>query len=312
MIRAVEVSRFYGRFEAVSGLSFTASSGEVVGLLGQNGAGKSTLMNVLAGFLAPSSGAVFINQHDIIHSPFAARRALGYLPEVPPVYPELTVLEYLRFCCRIKDVHRADEQRHIDEILELVGLKEVQRQLIGRLSKGFRQRVGLAQALCGNPDVLLLDEPTAGFDPAQAVAFRKLIRNLAKNRTILFSSHLLSEVQEICDRVLVIHKGRLLLDHNNQSKPQSTHYRLLVQGSPARVLAPIRQLQSVRRARLETEAEQGYTRMTIETEPESAFAVQLFNLLSGLGTPILELVPLQDTLESLFLRVTSGNGEAQA
>ena len=197
MVRAEAVSRKYGRFLALSGVSFAAGSGEVIGLLGQNGAGKTTLMNVMAGCLAPSEGRVLIAGHDLVRSPFAARRALGYLSEVPPVYPELTVREYLQFCCRIKGVVRADEKRHLDEIIGLTGLMPMQHRLIGQLSKGFRQRTGLAQALCGDPEVLLLDEPTAGFDPAQAVAFRKLIRTLAKGKTIVFSSHLLHEVQEV-------------------------------------------------------------------------------------------------------------------
>ncbi|NLM85261.1 MAG: ABC transporter ATP-binding protein [Clostridiales bacterium] len=305
MIFADHVSRYYGQHLAVSDVSFTAAEGEVVGLLGQNGAGKSTIMNVLAGCLMPSDGRVRINQHDLINEPLQARQSLGYLPEVPPVYPELTVHEYLVFCCRIKEVVSADIKAHIEEIIALTGLEEVRHKLISKLSKGFRQRVGLAQALCGDPKVLLLDEPTAGFDPMQAVAFRKLIRKLAKGRTILFSTHLLSEAQEICDRVLIIHEGKLMLDHNNRQQETSTHYRLRVQGSAARVLSPIRQLPCVRRARLIAEnTDEGVT-LLIETEPTGDFARQLFTLLAGMNAPILELTPLQDTLEEIFLRVST-------
>ena len=308
MIRAENITRFYGRFEAVSEFSFTAKSGEVVGLLGQNGAGKTTIMNVLAGCLSPSSGRVFINNKDLAAQPHEARRSLGYLPEVPPVYPEMTVQEYLIFSCRIKGVLKADEKDHIKEIMELTGLHEVKHQLIARLSKGFRQRAGLAQDLCGDPEVLLLDEPTAGFDPIQAIAFRKLIRRLVKNKAILFSSHLLSEVQEICDRVLIIHNGKMILDRRNDQEAQSTQYRLIVQGLPSRILSPIRQLASVKRARLTGEKQTDVARLLIETEPGSAFAGQLFTLLSGLNTPIMELTPLQDSLETLFLQVNELNG----
>ena len=302
MIRAENITRFYGRFEAVSDFSFTAKSGEVVGLLGQNGAGKTTIMNVLAGCLAPSRGRVFINSKDLASQPHSARRSLGYLPEVPPVYPEMTVQEYLQFSCRIKGVLKADEKSHIMEIMELTDLHEVKHQLISRLSKGFRQRAGLAQALCGDPEVLLLDEPTAGFDPMQTVAFRKLIRKLAKNKAILFSSHLLSEVQEICDRVLIIHNGKMILDRSNDQEAQSTQYRLVVQGTPSRLLSPIRQLASVKRARLTGKNQTDITRLMVETEPDSAFTGQLFTLLAGLNAPIMELTPLQDSLETLFLQ----------
>lgn len=305
MVRAEVVSRKYGRFLALSGVSFAAGSGEVIGLLGQNGAGKTTLMNVMAGCLAPSEGRVLIAGHDLVRSPFAARRALGYLSEVPPVYPELTVREYLQFCCRIKGVVRADEKRHLDEIIGLTGLMPMQHRLIGQLSKGFRQRTGLAQALCGDPEVLLLDEPTAGFDPAQAVAFRKLIRTLAKGKTIVFSSHLLHEVQEVCDRVLVIHRGRLLVDHDLRQAAQSNRYRVVIQGEPERLLSPIRQLSSVCRVRQENTTA-GRTRLVVETKPDETFAKQLFHLLSAMGAPVLELTPLRDTLETLFLQATGG------
>lgn len=305
MISVQNVSRYYGQHLAVSGVSFTAAEGEVVGLLGQNGAGKSTIMNVMAGCLTPSLGSVQIGNHDIVTDPMNAKRMLGYLPEVPPVYPELTVIEYLQFCCKIKEVIQEDIKSHLQDIISLTGLEEVRNKLISKLSKGFRQRVGLAQALCGNPKVLLLDEPTAGFDPMQALAFRKLIKKLAKDRTILFSSHLLSEVQEICDRVLIIHEGKLMLDHVKQQQQTSTHYRLQVLGTSARLLSPIRQLPCVRRARVINEQKEDGLRLVIETEASGDFTRQLFTLLSGMNAPIAELTPLQDTLEDIFIRVST-------
>lgn len=308
MIVAENITRLYGRFEAVSDVSFTAAAGEIVGLLGQNGAGKSTIMNMLAGSLTPTSGRVYINRKDAARHPLSVKHEVGFLPDVPPLYPELTVREYLRFCCRIKAVLPRDEQRHIDEIMELTGIQEVSRQVISGLSKGYRQRVGLAQALCGNPEILLLDEPTAGFDPKQAVDFRKLIRKLARNKTILFSSHLLSEVQEICDRVMIVHHGKLMLDHPIKQDSGCTSYRLAVAGAPGRVLPPLRQLASVQRVKQVGESSPGITRVTVQTVQDSAFTSQLFTLLSGLNTPILELTPMQDNLEALFLKVTAQSG----
>lgn len=306
MIQAFDITRLYGSFAAVNKVTFSADKGEVVGLLGQNGAGKTTIMNMLSGCLSPSEGRILINGKDILKDAREAKRSLGYLPEVPPVYPEMTVTEYLHFCCAIKEVIKGDIKAHTKELIDLTGLESVQNQLIGSLSKGFRQRVGLAQALCGNPEVLLLDEPTAGFDPLQAVAFRKLIKRLSKDRTILFSSHLLSEVQEICDRVLIVHQGQLMMDHRQDNESDVTHYRLVVDAPPSRVLNPLRQLSSVRRARLMSENEQKVSRMMVEANAGGNFPAQLMTLLSSLNAPILELSPRDDNLETLFLRVTGG------
>ena len=180
MIQAVHISRRYGAFEAVKDLSFTVKVGEVAGLLGQNGAGKTTALHVLSGYLAPSSGSVRISGVDLVRNPQEAKRHLGYLPETVPLYPEMTTAEYLRFCCDIKLVDPRDRADHLQEIMELTDLVQVKDQLSGTLSKGYRQRLGLAQALCGNPEAIIMDEPTAGFDPVQSRAFRKLVRKLAK------------------------------------------------------------------------------------------------------------------------------------
>jgi len=306
VIRAEGLSRRYDRLEAVKDISFTAEKGEVVGLLGQNGAGKTTIMNVLSGCIAPSAGRVEIMGHDLAVRPEIAKRHLGYLPEIPPLYPEMTVLEYLRFACDIKGVLRADREKHIQEIIELSGLSEVRDRLIGRLSKGYAQRTGLAQALCGDPEVLLLDEPTAGFDPVQAVAFRKLIRKLARDKAILFSSHLLGEVQAICDRALILHEGRLLLDYTLHDPSRvSLQYRAVIGIMPGRLLSQLRQLPSVRRIKQLSGQNAGETSIIADTEPGSPFQAELFTLLTGLNAPILELTPLQDTLETLFIKVTS-------
>lgn len=310
MLKVVGVSRKYGRFEAVKDFSFTAQCGQVVGLLGQNGAGKSTLMNLIAGCMSPTTGRISISGHDLTKNPESAKHNLGYLPEIPPVYPELKVTEYLRFCCQLKDVVRNDHTKHIRNILQLVELESVQQQLVGNLSRGYRQRVGLAQALVGDPDVLLLDEPTTGFDPAQTVAFRSLIRKLAPEKLILLSSHMLGELESICNRVLIIHHGRLKLDHLlSDTFIHNPRYRLVVDTAPQKIMSSLRQLPSVYRTIMEGSCSNPKTtRLIIETKTNSNFPKELFVLLSGLNIPILELTPLEEKLEDLFLRATAQEG----
>lgn len=307
MIQAEHITRRYGAFEAVKDLSFTVQAGEVVGLLGQNGAGKTTALHVLSGYLAASEGIVRISGINLAQNPREAKRRLGYLPESIPLYPEMTAQEYLQFCCAIKEVHPKDQEAHIRDIMALTDIAQVKDQQSGTLSKGFRQRLGLAQALCGSPEVLLMDEPTAGFDPVQSHAFRKLVRKLSKNHAILLSSHLLSEVQEVCDRVLVISSGHLVLDHNvAQKAKQAPRFRLVVAAQASQVLSPIRQLPGVRRVELTSKGGNENAAFIIETERSGGFQQSLFRLLSGLSAPILELSPLDDSLEELFLRVSSG------
>lgn len=307
MIQAVHISRRYGAFEAVKDLSFTVKVGEVAGLLGQNGAGKTTALHVLSGYLAPSSGSVRISGVDLVRNPQEAKRHLGYLPETVPLYPEMTAAEYLRFCCDIKLVDPRDRADHLQEIMELTDLVQVKDQLSGTLSKGYRQRLGLAQALCGNPEAIIMDEPTAGFDPVQSRAFRKLVRKLAKNHAVLLSSHLLSEVQEVCDRVLVIASGHLVMDRAVAEDTASAPRFRLVVGAPSSLfLSPLRQLPGVRRVDTLSRAGADQTALIVETEKGSAFQQALFRLLSGLSAPILELSPLTDSLEEMFLRASSG------
>ena len=306
LIQAEHITRRYGAFEAVKNLSFTVSKGEVVGLLGQNGAGKTTALHVLSGYLAPSSGTVKVLGKDLVKNPQEAKRHVGYLPEVIPLYPEMTAQEYLRFCCEIKQVHHQDRDAHIQDILKLTDLVQVKDQLSGTLSKGYRQRLGLAQALCGNPEVLLMDEPTAGFDPVQSHAFRKLIRKLAKNHAIILSSHLLSEVQAVCDRVLVIAGGALVLDQKvSREEMQSPRFRLVVDASPSLILPPLRQLPGVRRVEMLSKQARDTTSCIVVAEQGATFQHALFKLLSGLCAPILELSPLDNSLEEIFLRVSS-------
>jgi ABC-2 type transport system ATP-binding protein len=210
MIEVRDLAKRFGRVEAVRGISFTVGRGEIVGFLGPNGAGKTTTMRILAGVFPPTSGEVRIAGADPVREPLRCRRAVGYFPEYAPFYPDLSVARYLCFVARLKRVPRAERRDAVDAVLEACGLRAVAHRRIGTLSKGYRQRVGLAQALCGSPPILVLDEPTIGLDPAQVVEIRDLVRELRGERTVFFSSHILSEVQALCERVIVIARGRLV------------------------------------------------------------------------------------------------------
>lgn len=218
MIEAEGLSKRYGNVLAVDNVSFRIEAGEVAGFLGPNGAGKTTTMRMLTGFLPPSDGTALIDGHDIFTDPLAARRAIGYLPEIPPLYPEMDVEGYLRFVAKLKDVPRGERREAVDRVLERCGLVDVRRRVIGALSKGFRQRVGLAQAIVHSPSVLILDEPTVGLDPIQIREIRELISELANpgdgqpKHTVILSTHILPEVEALCPRIVLIHRGRKVLD----------------------------------------------------------------------------------------------------
>ena len=217
MIEARGLSKRYGEFKAVDSVTFSIGKGEVVGFLGPNGAGKTTTMRMLTGFLPPTDGTAVIAGHDIFQASLAARRCVGYLPETLPLYPEMTVVSYLTYVARIKDVPRAKRREAVERAIERCGLAGTHRRVIGTLSKGFRQRVGLAQAIVHDPPVMILDEPTVGLDPIQIREIRSLIRELAgtregKARTVILSTHILTEVEAICQRVIIMHRGRKALD----------------------------------------------------------------------------------------------------
>lgn len=207
MITIENLTKYYGKNKAVNNISFTINDNEILGFLGPNGAGKSTTMNMISGFLPMTSGTVSIYGTDVTREPVKAKRNIGYLPENPPVYPDLKVSEYLSFCAGLKRIARDKRKDEIKRVTELLGLKDVSGKLIRNLSKGYKQRVGFAQALLGDPKFIILDEPTVGLDPNQVIEVRKLIKSLKKDHTVIFSSHILSEVSEVCDRVIIINKG---------------------------------------------------------------------------------------------------------
>ncbi len=227
MIEVADLRKSYGRFDAVSGVSFTVGKGEILGFLGPNGAGKTTTMRILTGFMPATSGRASVAGFDVFKSPLEAKRSVGYLPETPPVYPDLDVTSYLDFCARIKGVKSADRKARIDRAIEKARLGEVRGKLIGRLSKGYRQRVGIAQAILADPPVLILDEPTAGLDPQQIIETRDLIKSLGGDHTIILSTHILPEVSMTCGRVVIISKGRVVAEDT----PENLTARLSSKGA---------------------------------------------------------------------------------
>lgn len=309
MIAFDNVTKRYGAHLALNGLSFTVPKGQVVGLLGQNGAGKTTAMNILTGCLAPSAGGASIGGFDVMNQPRAAKRLLGYLPEQAPLYDEMTVGAYLRFACELKEVVKGAIPGHIGEIAQKTGLTDVLGRKIGNLSKGYRQRVGFAQALCGSPEVIVLDEPTAGLDPRQSSEMRGLVKALAGEHTVLFSSHILSEVQSVCDRIIILHHGKMIYDSACvDTHPGNRRLRAVIACGEGALLPRLRELKSVDRVTVERGGEAGSTQVVLEAEKDAPVERELFTLLSCLQTPILRLYPVEDSLEDIFLRATHEAG----
>lgn len=309
MIELKNITKRYGALEAVSSLSFRAPAGQIVGLLGQNGAGKTTTLNILTGYLPPTSGQVLVDGQDMLHHPRSCKRRIGYLPERPPLYDEMTVRAYLAFVCSLKEVERRAIGPHVAEILSTCGLEDVGGRVIGHLSKGYRQRVGIAQALCGNPDVLVLDEPTVGLDPRQVVEIRALIRQLGRKHTVLFSSHLLPEVQQMCSRVVILHRGRLVkeVDLSRMADVgEVLRLRAVIDYPQAKLLPALQSLPCVRRVRaLPRVGDYTAVRLECATSASPDAQTQLFRLLCALDAPLRALEQEKDDLEAIFLHATA-------
>ncbi len=310
MLEIRSVSKMYGRFCAVDNASFVCHEGQITGLLGVNGAGKTTLMNIMTGVMPASSGDVLMDGLSLKLHPSDCRRKIGYLPERPPLYDEMTVSDYLVFVCRLREVEKAEIPGHVSNILDICGLTDMAGRLLGHLSKGYRQRAGIAQALCGNPPILILDEPTVGLDPRQVSEIRELIRSLGKDHTVLFSSHILSEVQALCTRIVIIHHGRILREAALHETARTL--RLSVQGEEKKVLQALRDVPGSGRVRLLPESEDGFVEAEMDLTPDadSGTEVRLFRLLAARDLPLRLLAPGGDTLENLFLHVTDGEEPA--
>lgn len=308
MIGLEHVTKRFGQVEAVSEVSLHVPGGMIVGLLGQNGAGKTTTLNMLTGYYPPTSGRVLIDGMDMLLKPRECKRRIGYLPEQPPLYDEMTVREYLRFCCALKEVVRRDVRRHVEEIIGLCGLGEMADRTLGCLSRGYRQRAGIAQALCGDPPVLVLDEPTVGLDPKQVVEIRALIGEIGKTHTVLFSSHLLGEVQQLCSRVVILNRGRLCYQGDVNARGDRLILRARIAGSSKGLLTAVRELPCVEDAQLLGRDGAGALDVRIRCREQSPVPQEaLFRLLCRLDMPLLSLGEERDSLEEIFLRVTSGD-----
>ena len=307
MIEVKNLSKRYGAHLAVKDANFTISKGEIVGFLGPNGAGKSTIMNILTGYISLTDGSVKIGGFDIVDHPEQAKRHIGYLPEHPPLYMDMTVIEYLNFIYDLKKV-KFPKKPHIDEVCKLVSIDNVKDRLIKNLSKGYRQRIGVAQALIGNPDVLILDEPTVGLDPKQITQFRNLIEALGKHHTVIVSSHILSEIQAVCKRILIINGGEIVADDtaDNLAKNLSSDHTitLRVQGPQADVEKTLLGIRGVLSVKCLGVVEKGSLDFEIEPEENTDVRKEIFNRMCDRKWPILEFVTEEMSLESIFLRLT--------
>jgi len=315
MITVKNVTKRYGQHVAVDDISFTVKKGEILGFLGPNGAGKSTTMNIITGYISATDGQVLVDDIDIMDDPIAVKKKIGYLPEFPPLYVDMTVQEYLDFVYDIKKTGFAKDKRQedLDRILELTRIQDMKGRLIKNLSKGYKQRVGLAQALIGDPQVLILDEPTVGLDPKQIIEIRSLIKRLGREHTIILSSHILPEVSAICERVIIINEGRIVasdtMDNLSRGLDDKSRMILRVAGSESGVLKAIKTVDGVKFAEAQGVKEPD----TVDILVEAGMDIRrpLFHALARAQYPILMMRPLDMSLEDIFLRVTAGEKGVQ-
>lgn len=306
MIEVKNLVKKFGNHVAVNNANFTINDGEIVGFLGPNGAGKSTTMNIITGYLSATSGSVKIDGYDILEDPIKAKSRIGFLPELPPLYVDMTVREYLNF---VYDLKKATLPRkpHLDEICRLVKIDKVANRLIRNLSKGYRQRVGIAQALIGNPDVLILDEPTVGLDPQQIIEIRTLISKLGKNHTVILSSHILSEIQAVCERIIIINQGYIIADDSTEqlSKDLSADNSLIatIIGPPRQVISELESIPKVRSARVQSVASAGATEYFIEQRPDTDARQDIFDCVVKNDWKMIGLSSGSMSLEQVFLKL---------
>ena len=314
MVEVKNLTKRYGTNLALDRVSFTVDEGSIVGFLGPNGAGKTTTMNIITGYLSATSGEVTVFGKNTLEEPNEVKKMIGYLPEQPPLYLDMTVKEYLNFMYELKKV-KLPREKHIKEICELVQISNVYNRLIGNLSKGYKQRVGIAQALLGNPPVLILDEPTVGLDPKQIIEIRTLIKNLGRNHTVILSSHILPEVQAVCERIIVINRGRLVADGATDTLAHdlSQDHRLILraEGPEREMVHELMTLPHVIDVYSLGEKEKGVYELSIEAELDTDIRRDLFALLSRKGWPMMALKNTDLTLEDLFLQLTSSDTAAQ-
>ncbi len=306
MIDMQHITKRYGNHCALDDVSLSIKQGEIVGLLGPNGAGKSTAMNILTGCLSATAGQVSVDGYDVTEQPIRARQRIGYLPEQPPVYADMTVEEYLRFVHSLKGC-TLNRKKHLDEIMKLVQIADVRSRLIGHLSKGYRQRVGIAQAMVGNPPLLIFDEPTVGLDPKQIIEIRSLLRTLGRKHTVVLSTHVLSEVQAVCQRIVIINRGKIIANERvedmTRALDEERRFRLEIIGPRKEIVSHMRAKNGVRRFEaLSAQAEEAGV-YELECERGVDIRKSVFYTCAENNWPILGLTPVGEDLESVFVRL---------
>ena len=315
MIEVTNLTKKYGDHIAVDHLSFRVEKGQIYGFLGPNGAGKSTTMNIITGYLAASEGTVTIDGKDVQKDPEEAKRSIGYLPELPPLYVDMTVREYLEFVAELKKVPKKERKRQIDEVMEMTQITDMQQRLIKNLSKGYRQRVGLAQAILGYPEVIILDEPTVGLDPKQIIEIRDLIRKLGENHTVILSSHILSEVSAVCDHIMIIAHGKLVASDSPENLQKlmsgSMELNLEVKGSAAAVKSALQEISQIDRIEENTEASKNVAKLKVISKENADIREQVFYALADAKLPILEMTHAEKSLEDIFLELTEDVAPSQ-
>ena len=315
MIEVTNLTKKYGDHIAVDHLSFRVEKGQIYGFLGPNGAGKSTTMNIITGYLAATEGTVTIDGKDIQKDPEEAKRSIGYLPELPPLYVDMTVREYLEFVAELKKVPKKERKQQIDEVMEMTQITDMQQRLIRNLSKGYRQRVGLAQAILGYPEVIILDEPTVGLDPKQIIEIRDLIRKLGENHTVILSSHILSEVSAVCDHIMIIAHGKLVASDSPENLQKlmsgSMELDLEVKGSIAAVKSALQEISQIDRIEENTEASKNIAKLKVISKENADIREQVFYALADAKLPILQMTHAEKSLEDIFLELTEDVAPSQ-
>lgn len=308
MIEVKNLVKRYGSHTAVDHLSFTVEKGQIYGFLGPNGAGKSTTMNIMTGYLGATSGEVLINGHDILKEPEEAKKNIGYLPELPPLYMDMTVMEYLKFSAELKKLKKSDRKQEIERALRLVKLVDVKDRLIKNLSKGYKQRVGLAQAILGFPEIIILDEPTVGLDPKQIIEIRELIRELAKEHTVILSSHILAEIREVCDYIMIISKGKLVAsdtpEHLEELMKGSDTIRIETKASEEQVREILAGFDAIEEVVYKNEDD--IVKAEIKTKEQIDIREEIFCAFAEQECSLITLQKTAASLEEVFLQLTGG------
>jgi ABC-2 type transport system ATP-binding protein len=309
LIEVKDLVKRYGNHTAVDHLSFTVERGQILGFLGPNGAGKTTTMNIITGYMTATEGTVTVNGVDVAEEPEEVKKMIGYLPEFPPLYPDMTVREYLIFVAELKKIKKAEKKQMVQEVMDATKIAPMADRLIRHLSKGYKQRVGLAQAIMGYPELIILDEPTVGLDPKQIIEIRELIKELSKKHTIILSSHIMQEVSAVCDTVMIIDRGKLILS----DKPENLSYRLgatgglrlSVKGNKADIVNALKGVRSIKKIKEQKAISEGVIELTLYCGEQDDIREEVFHALSDAKTPILEMQSIRMSLEDIFLKVTN-------